>query len=213
MSRSRSGFGSSMSSPRTPRPRRKLPDALGVVVVEADVDEVGELPVGADDPEGPVAGVGEVTCRFGDAAQGDVQVQVAGDDDHRVEQAAQLRVGGHDLVRPVQQLAQQLVETQPGRHRVLAAGRVSRPVASAAGVARVPGRAGLWWGGLARRPCPGRPERAPRIRAAWAPRPGRSDRTPECSGTPVSPSVVLVSEPESKEGPPVSLLRRVTVSG
>ena len=94
---------------------RQVADRGVQLGVDAVGDEVGQLPVGADDAEGRVPGAGQLAGRGHDALQHGAQVEVAADADDGVEQRAEPFAAGHDLADAVQHLLQQLVEPDPGQ--------------------------------------------------------------------------------------------------
>ena len=115
--RSRIGAGSSISAPSRPLPCGRCPIRVDDLGGHADVDELGEPAVGAITPERGVAGADQLPGRLDDAPQHRGQRQLAGDHLVGPQQTPQPALGGHDLLRALDQLRQQLIELQPRQVR------------------------------------------------------------------------------------------------
>ena len=89
-----------------------MPDPVDGVGGHPGVDELGQPAVGCDHSERRVAGADELPGRFDDAAQHHGQRQVPADHLVGAQQTAQPALGGDDLLRPLDELLQQLVELQ-----------------------------------------------------------------------------------------------------
>jgi hypothetical protein len=118
----RRGVRAEIGQPQRPGVRDQLVQqslALGQVtdprhdlVVDAHMQEPREASVRRDHAQSPVAGVDERGGRPDDAVQRLVELQPLADRQHRIQQALQPVLGGHDLGDPLLHLAQQLVEPQ-----------------------------------------------------------------------------------------------------
>ena len=96
-------------------PLRPVVDLGDLLLVQADGDELGQPAVVADHAQRAVAGVDQRDGGLDDPAQHDLQVQVAADGDHRLQQGVHPVPGGQDRLEPDLQLVQQLVEPQLGQ--------------------------------------------------------------------------------------------------
>ena len=128
-----SGFGSSISTPSTPRPSGRCPIVARVVFVDAFVDELDELVTVAAHAERAVPGVDELDGGVHDRAQRDVEVEAGGDDEHGVDEAVEAVAALDDLLDAVLDLAEQLAQPQLRQgvaHRTRSAVVTARPVRS-----------------------------------------------------------------------------------
>ena len=117
MSGIRTGRGSSMSSPSTPRPVGRSPIAacwLGLMPWVMNSTSRRSSPT---TPSAPYRAPTSRQAADHDPLQCGAQVEVGADADHRVEQRTQPLPAGHDLADPVEQLVQQLVEAHPRQRR------------------------------------------------------------------------------------------------
>ncbi len=96
-------------------PSGRRPIRVGQVVGHADVDELGEAAVRGEHAERGVTGSDELAGGLGDPAQHHRQGQPTGDGLVGAQQPAQPALGRHDLLRPLHQLSQQLVQLQAGQ--------------------------------------------------------------------------------------------------
>jgi hypothetical protein len=95
---------------------RQVPDLGAGVRVDADGDELDEVaPLGPEDAERGVVRVGEVGRELRDAAQRVGQAEVARHRHDGVQQPVHLLLGVEDLLRAVDELAQQRVQPE-ARH-------------------------------------------------------------------------------------------------
>ena len=111
----RIGFGSSISTPSTPRPSGSRPILRSRLFVDAFVDELDQLVVVAAHAERPVLGVHQLDRGVHDGAQRVVEFQAGGDHQHGLDEAVEAVSALDDLLDAVLDLAQQLAQPQLGQ--------------------------------------------------------------------------------------------------
>lgn len=87
-------------------------DQMTRFLVDALVDELGELVVVPPHSQRPVSGVHQFHCRVHDCPQRRVEVQSGGDDQHRLDQTIEAVPAPHDLIYPILNLEQEFRQVQ-----------------------------------------------------------------------------------------------------
>jgi hypothetical protein len=87
-------------------------DQLDLAAGQADRDELGQLPVLADDAQRPVGRVHQPDSGLHDPPQRRLQVQAGADGDDRLQQAAHLVPGPEHRLQPALQFGEQLIKPQ-----------------------------------------------------------------------------------------------------
>jgi hypothetical protein len=97
--------------------RERRTDASDELIVRADVHELFEFPIPAEDAERRVPGTQKVPGRPYDLAQHDWEAQLAGHQSIGAQQPAQPSLTGQHVISAVHELHEQLIQFEPGHVR------------------------------------------------------------------------------------------------
>ena len=105
------GLGSSISTPRTPRPGQ-MTDQLPGGMVDALVDERDQLVAAPAHTQRRVSGIDQFDGGMNDGAQGVIELQAGGDHQHGVDKPIEPIAALDDLSDPILDFDEQLTQTQ-----------------------------------------------------------------------------------------------------